>query len=507
MNELGVYVGAESTRLTNGEYLNNIQVEIDKLTQAMNDFKGNNNPQLKGYIAEVWHTYTFNINATANRSTERASMVNSNKLGSVDVTTSWGEDYSLKYYKDGASSAMAQGHPLEWAYQRYIHSLNDKSNIPNRRDFLSMNGIDPNTDMMLGMYEGQARLIPSDQIKDAIAALDKQISKELNNLNNPDREQIAKILQDVKSKLTDHLSSPAGDQSMPLTEDMAKELAILGKEGKFDPRRYDITAAKQADIKHICTNIFNAGLNAAWVSALIKMLPDIYKLIKNMINDGKLREEDLFNIGKSGLSGGIQGFALGTITASITTYAEMGELGDTLKALSMSKNFAPAVSTIAVFAVQAICDSYKLAKGKMSEEEFAVNTERNLYIACGGIIGGLSMQLIWEVPVFSYALGSLIGSILGGFIFTTKEHIMMSLCVKGGYTVFGLVKQDYSLPKDVRKKLGYDVYGISDYEYEKYTIAKYNNEKYQFEHYKKETIDAIILKRGVISCRKIGYTL
>lgn len=173
----------------------------------------------------------------------------------------------------------------------------------------------------------------------------------------------------------------------------------------------------------------------------------------------------------------------------------------------MSKNFAPAVSTIAVFAVQAICDSYKLAKGKMSEEEFAVNTERNLYIACGGIIGGLSMQLIWEVPVFSYALGSLIGSILGGFIFTTKEHIMMSLCVKGGYTVFGLVKQDYSLPKDVCKKLGYDVYGISDYEYEKYTIAKYNNEKYQFEHYKKETIDAIILKRGVISCRKIGYTL
>ena len=35
----------------------------------MNDFKGNNNPQLKGYIAEVWHTYTLNINAAANRST------------------------------------------------------------------------------------------------------------------------------------------------------------------------------------------------------------------------------------------------------------------------------------------------------------------------------------------------------------------------------------------------------------------------------------------------------
>lgn len=507
MKELGVYVGAESTRLTNGKYLNDIQVEIDKLTEAINAFKGNNNPQLKGYIAEVWHTYTFNINAAANRSTERASMVNSNKLGSVDVSTSWGEDYSLKYYKDGASSAMAQGHPLEWAYQRYIHSLKDKSTIPNRRDFLSMNGIDPNTDMMLGMYEGQARLIPADQIKDAIAALDKQISKELNNLNNPDREQIAKILQDVRSKLTDHLSSPAGDQSMPLTENMAKELAKLGKEGKFDPRRYDITIAKQADIKHICTNILNAGLNAAWVSALIKMLPDIYKLINNMIDGGKLQREDLLNIGKSGFWGGVQGFILGTVTASITTYAAMGELGDALKALSMSENFAPAVSTIVVFAVQAICDSYKLAKGEMSEEEFAVNTEKNLYIACGGILGGLSMQFIIQIPIISYAIGNFIGSILGGLIFTTKEHIMLSLCIRGGYTVFGLVKQDYSLPKDVCKKLGFDVYGISDYEYEKYLLEKYDNEKYKFEHYKKESIDAIILRRGVISCRKIGYTL
>ena len=185
----------------------------------------------------------------------------------------------------------------------------------------------------------------------------------------------------------------------------------------------------------------------------------------------------------------------------------MGELGDALKALSMSESFAPAVSTIAVFACQAIYDSYKLTIGKISEEEFAIKTERNLYIASGSIAGGLSLQFILGVPVLAYAIGSFIGSILGGLIFTTKEHIMMSLCIKGGYTVFGLVKQDYSLPKDVCKKLGFDVYGISDYEYEKYTMEKYDNEKYKFEHYKKETIDAIILKRGVISCRRIGYTL
>ena len=117
------------------------------------------------------------------------------------------------------------------------------------------------------------------------------------------------------------------------------------------------------------------------------------------------------------------------------------------------------------------------------------------------------MQFIIQIPIISYAIGNFIGSILGGLIFTTKEHIMLSLCIRGGYTVFGLVKQDYSLPKDVCKKLGFDVYGISDYEYEKYLLEKYDNEKYKFEHYKKESIDAIILRRGVISCRKIGYTL
>lgn len=133
-----------------------------------------------------------------------------------------------------------------------------------------MSGIDPKTDMALCMYEGQARLIPSDQIEDAIEALNKKIAKELNNLDNPERAKVAERLIQVKEKLTSHTESPDGASSANLTEAESRELAQLAKEGKFNPERFDITLAKKADFAYLTKNAMNAGLNAAWISALLK---------------------------------------------------------------------------------------------------------------------------------------------------------------------------------------------------------------------------------------------
>ena len=96
IDNLGAFLGGELTRQANQPYLESIQKEIDNLTEALNKYEGNANPQLKGYVAEAWHTFTFNIDAAAKQSAERATQVESNGLGSVDVSTSWGEDYSLK---------------------------------------------------------------------------------------------------------------------------------------------------------------------------------------------------------------------------------------------------------------------------------------------------------------------------------------------------------------------------------------------------------------------------
>lgn len=505
IDNLGAFLGGELTRQANQPYLESIQKEIDNLTEALNKYEGNANPQLKGYVAEAWHTYTFNIDAAAKQSAERATQVESNGLGSVDVSTSWGEDYSLKYYQNGAQSALAQGHSLEYAYQRYIHRLGEGVEIPTREEYLKMSGIDPNTNMQLGMYEGQARLIPSDQLKDAIEALNKRIQRDLNNLDNPSRAESAQRLIEVRDKLTSHISGPNGEQSLELTEKESRLLAEQAKEGKFDPARYDITLAKKADAMFICGNAMRAGLNAAWISALLKMVPQLVTVIKRLVQDGYLDFDELENAGKSGLSGAKSGFFRGFLCAAIMSSSQLGYLGNAMQNVTYTNSFAPGVGVAVVLLCQAVSDGIKCAKGELTKTQYAYNIERNLYIGVGGLVGGLALQSVIEIPVVSYAVGSMIGSLLGGFVFTAKEQVMMSLCVKNGYTVFGLVEQDYTMPDAVRKKLGFSVYGFKEYQAKEYKFKTYQQKTYNQKKYNWKRIDSIILERGVIGFRKVGY--
>lgn len=503
IDNLSAYIGGEQTRQANQPYLDAIKEQIDKLTEAINGYQGNANPQLKGYVAEAWHTYTFNIDAATKQSGVRAEQVQSNGLGSVDVSVG-DKEYSLKYYQTGGKSALAQAHPLEYAYQRYIHKLAEGAEIPTREEYLKMNGIDPNTNMQLGMYEGQARLIPSDQIPDAIKTLNEEIQK---NLKKPNRAETVQRLIDVRDKLTTHISGPNGEQSLELTENESRVLANQAKDGKFDPARYDITLAKKADMMLVCSNAMKAGLNAALISALLKMVPQLVTVIRKLIQEGYIDFDDLVDAGKSGLSGAKSGFINGFLCAAITSASQLGYMGNAMQSAVNSASFAPCLGVAVVLLYQAMSDGIKCAKGELSGAQYAYNIERSLYVGIGGLAGGSALQSLIPIPVVSYAVGSMIGSLLGGFVFVAKESVMMSMCVKNGYTVFGIVEQDYTMPKEVREKLGFPVYRYEEYQSKEYEYKKYQPQTYEMKKYDWKQMDCVILKRGVIGFRKVGYVL
>lgn len=153
-----------------------------------------------------------------------------------------------------------------------------------------------------------------------------------------------------------------------------------------------------------------------------------------------------------------------------------------------------------------ISDGIKFAKGELTGVEYAHNIEKNIFISVGGVIGGLAIQsLAAEIPMIPYAIGSMIGSLIGGLVFSFKEHVMISLCTVKGYTIFGLVEQDYTMPRAVREKLGFPVYGFDEYQFQEYQFQEYKPIQYQWQDYKWKSIECILLKRGVVACRKIGY--
>lgn len=508
-------LGAEFAKNQTQPYLDSINSEIEALTNAMNSYKGNNNPSLNGYLAEVWHKYTFNINSAAKQTREYADMPTSNKLGSVDIHTSW-EDYSLKYCNTGKSSAISQAHSLEFAYRRYISKIKDGNPIPTREEYLKQNGVDLMTDTSLPLYEGQARLIPSDQMNDAIAAL----KDKLRQLSTPEREHLKVPYQETLDKLTDHIESPNGAQSMPLTQAQSKALQECVKQGKFAPERYNITLAKQADQLFICKKALEAGVEAAILTALLKVVPIIISTLQHAIHNGYISEDDLEKLGTNLKSGIADGFVRGIITSAITNCCLVGYCGDFLQQAAQKTNFAPVLATMIVLSIEGVKESIKCYKGEITKQELAYALEKKAFIALGAysigkafqmgtayIVGSLTQTAMPYAPVIGYIIGSMVGSLIAGVIYDVKETFFMSLCIEHNITFFGLVEQDYTLPNKIKKQLGYDVFQYEGVDYEKFDYDSMNYEAFNYEPFEYGKLDLVMLKRGVIGVRKVGYNL
>ena len=261
-------------------------------------------------------------------------------------------------------------------------------------EYLKSNGIDPSIDVNLPIYEAQARLCPADQIEDIIIALQKRISKELNNLNNPDRALQAKKFQDVLKKLTDHIESPNGAKSLPLTQADSKVLQSLAKEGKFDPAKYDIALAKKADLIYLTHSTINAGLNGALYGAVFKALPYLIESLTTLIKEGKISREQLEDLCKSGASGGAQGFIQGFSAALLKNCCVLGYFGEELQtaALKQSVQFNNAVIIIVTTMVETIKDTIRMTNGEIDEHVFAQRLEKRAFIASVSYIGGVVVQ-------------------------------------------------------------------------------------------------------------------
>ena len=103
------------------------------------------------------------------------------------------------------------------------------------------------------------------------------------------------------------------------------------------------------------------------------------------------------------------------------------------------------------------------------------------------------------------AIGSFIGSMIGSVAYSAGYSAVMSFCVDSGFTMFGLVDQNYELPKEVMEEIGIEVFEYEKLEYEKFEYENFEHEKFDYEEFEYEKFDIVFLRRGVIGVGKIGY--
>ena len=120
------------------------------------------------------------------------------------------------------------------------------------------------------------------------------------------------------------------------------------------------------------------------------------------------------------------------------------------------------------------------------------------------IAGGIAQMLV-VIPALGFMLGSFVGSVVGAFTYDGVYSATLSFCADTGFTLFGLVKQDYKLPKSVLKSLGVKTVEVKKCHLQKATIRRMKTLKLTQKKMQPKAVEVIPLRRGVIGVSQIGY--
>lgn len=475
-------------------YVDTVNGEIDSFVESVAQFNGTNSQidTLKGDIAEFWHAGTFNINAAVKGSGNRVQVDRSHDFGSVDVSgKNFDGDFGLKYYKTGVESAKQQAKSVFETYKKY-QSNGGKESL---QDYLKNRGFEDDSVLNDPVYSGQMRVIPSDQLEEARKWLERKIAEE----GSKRPEQVERYRETLEL-LTDKVSDSKGNESITLTEEDAKKLAQLAKEGKIDPEELGLTTEELIRYEYILKQTFKAGLTAAAISIVLKTAPEIIKALEYLIENGEVDEKQFKTIGFAAIKGGSEGFIRGTVSASITASCKAGLLGEVFKDIDPT-----IVGAVTVLAMDSMKNAYNVSAGKMTRNEMANELIRTMFASTFSLALGAATQSFIEIPVLGYMIGSFVGSLVGSFTYSAMYRPAISFCIDTGFTMFGLVDQDYQLPEDVMKEIGIEVFDYEKFEYDRFEADKFEFDRFEPDRFEPEKLDITFLRRGVIGVNEIGY--
>lgn len=420
------WMGAAYSAAVSIDYLQGVSNAINDLGASINSAKGSVRgiAQEAGFSAEKWHAGTFNIDAAAKGSSYRANVVGSNELGSADVVTNYGEQASLKYYQSGSASAQAQATTIMKKYTEYASGKIDPISL---EEYMDMNGYDPNTQSsLLPLYDGQTRIIPTDQIPEATKFLQGKIDK-LSPPPGADPEYAASYQQTLDN-LRNRLVAPDGTSSKPATYEEMQAIAELSQKGEFRPEDFGLTVSQVIPAKYVLKQAMGTGLEVGAMKTLFTIGPDVYAIIAEAIRTGNIDQNAIKNTSIEGIISMSEGFVEGSLSRIVIQACQEGLLGEALKNASPN-----VVGSIVFLTIEAVISGYSLAKGEITPGEYGDMMADRIMITV--LAMPVSAAILWFLP--GTKLFTLIGCLAGGMIasggYTLAKEAVLEFVDGGGF--------------------------------------------------------------------------
>lgn len=447
------------------DYVSSVQDALNKTIDEMKSTTAQrfqaNDTSTRGFIAEDWHAGTFNADVAAKGGKDIFAAVDKSNHPVNDIiinNNGQKTGFQAKYYKTAEATAKAISH---------------------------------------SKYDNVGKVVPRDQV-DSGGIRDSAHRQALRNQEiRPDvSNSYAHTAENARATIEEAGFSSKGltdEKSLKIVEDMKKE--------SFDPKKHGLVTENFIKTEYIMRQALKAGVTAAAISAVVKLAPEIGKIIMELISTGVIDQASFVQFGLTAVTAPVEGFINGSVAAGITATFASGLLGETLKAVTPAL-----VATATVILMHAIQNAFFVATGKMSKVAFADACARDIVTATFGVAGAFVGQaLLPAFPVIGFMLGSFVGGIIGSFAYTAGKSVCLSFCVESGFTFFGIVDQDYELPDEVIKELGIEIFEIDEFVVQEFELEEFAFQPFQLEEFKLETFSITSLRRGVLKINQIGY--
>lgn len=467
-------------------YVDNVQEQIDLTIQAMRDTvtqrHNASDVTIRGFVAEDWHAGTFNAGVAS-------------KSGNI-------HKIFAKVRKDNdevTDIEIHNGDHIVKIQSKYYKTSNDTAK-----------------ELSNPKYTGVDKVAPSDQVHgdganstNAMSIADE--AERQAHRNKDIRPEISDAYADTAANAKAVIES-AGYSSKELSNNEAIQIVKDMKSGNFDPEKYGLVPKEFIHLEEILNKSLDAGIKAATMSLILKIGPQAVSLIFEMIKQGFIDKNDFKNLGFSALDTSAESFLRGGIAAGITASCKAGLLGKELMKVDPS-----IVGMLTAVTINAVKNAFDLRAGKITTIEYADQCARDIVVssisfASGQLISkaftstfGVATQAIIPIPAIGFLIGSFVGSVVGTVVYEGSKKMVVSVLVSTGFTIFGIVKQDYVMPKEVYDRIGLDWAAIETAPLKTEALVSEPLEASNLRTCPLDQCDIVILKRGMIGVRTVGY--
>ena len=316
----------------------------------------------------------------------------------------------------------------------------------------------------------------------------------LNEAKYDDHQKVVSEGQVIDDRHTDRIQA-FGAESRPLEEPASRDLVEqLRERGDVDRERFGLRVADTVEWEDVIREATTAGTRAAILGAVLQTCPHLLAIAKRTWETGELSAKDFAPLARGLPTTLIQSGVAGGLSAAVMGAVRKGMLGSTRQA------DPTVVAAAVVLAMGAFRTSVKAARGEVTWPVAAKRISEDAIVLTAAMGGATVGQALIPVLGLGALVGNIVGAALARLAIDKVDGVVLGIAAETGWTVFGLVDQNYAVPGELLNASGWNVLDISTFRPRPLDVRRVRLRTIEL-----KKIDMTVLRRGVISFGRVAY--